>query len=309
VRNAFVETLSELAERDPRVALLTGDLGFTVIEDFAKRYPDRFWNVGVAEQNMVGLATGLAEAGFLPFVYSIASFATMRPYEFIRNGPVAQELPVRIVGVGGGFDYGHNGISHYALEDIGLMRLQPGTMVVAPADAAQARAALLATWDTPASIYYRVGKESAVVPGLDGHWEPGRAQLIGEGSDVALIALGSMAHEAVRAAELLAAEGIECTVAVVACFNPSPLEDLADLVAGCRLAITAEAHYVSGGLGSLVCELVAERGLPCTVLRRGVEKVPSGATGSRSYLYELHGLSAARLAGAAVEALALAERS
>ncbi len=105
--------------------LLTGDLGYMVLDVFSNRFPDRFFNVGVAEQNMVGIATGLAEAGYVPFVYSIATFATMRPYEFIRNGPVLHDLPVRIVGVGGGFDYGHNGITHFALEDYALMRAQP----------------------------------------------------------------------------------------------------------------------------------------------------------------------------------------
>ena len=106
VRATFVRTLVELAEEDERIVLLTGDLGFTVVEPFAERFPDRFFNVGVAEQNMVGVATGLAEAGFVPFVYSIATFATLRPYEFIRNGPVLHHLPVRVVGVGGGLEYG-----------------------------------------------------------------------------------------------------------------------------------------------------------------------------------------------------------
>src|SRR5215207_10205432 len=106
MRPQFAQGILELADRDDRVVLLTGDLGYTVLEPFAERFPDRFYNVGVAEQNMVGLATGLAEAGFVPFCYSIATFGTLRPYEFIRNGPLAHDLPVRIVGVGGGFDYG-----------------------------------------------------------------------------------------------------------------------------------------------------------------------------------------------------------
>src|SRR5262245_38555337 len=109
MRRAFVTTLTELAARDPRILLLTGDLGYLALEPFVERFPGRFFNVGVAEQNMIAVATGLAEAGFLPFVYSIAPFAALRPYEFIRNGPVLHQLPVRVVGVGAGFDYGHNG--------------------------------------------------------------------------------------------------------------------------------------------------------------------------------------------------------
>ena len=122
MRNAFLDALVSLAERDERVMLLTGDLGFSVLEPFAERFPDRFVNCGVAEQNMTGVATGLAEAGMVPFTYSIATFATLRPYEFIRNGAALHRLPVRVVGVGGGFDYGHNGITHFALEDYEVAR-------------------------------------------------------------------------------------------------------------------------------------------------------------------------------------------
>src|SRR3974390_2091985 len=133
MRVTFVQTLADLACSDPRIVLLTGDVGFMVLESFVARDPDGFFNVGVAEQNMIGLATGLAEAGLMPFVYSIVPFAVLRPYEFIRNGPVQHRLPVRIVGVGGGLEYGINGLSHYGLEDIAVTRVQPGLTVIAPA--------------------------------------------------------------------------------------------------------------------------------------------------------------------------------
>src|SRR5437667_55510 len=159
MRAAFVSTLTQLAEQNSQIVLLTGDLGFMALEPFRDRHPDRFFNVGVAEQNMLGLATGLAEAGFIPFVYSIVTFATLRPFEFIRNGPILHQLPVRVVGVGGGVEYGVAGITHHGLEDVGVMRLQPGLTVVAPADHLQARTALLATWDLPGPVYYRLGKD------------------------------------------------------------------------------------------------------------------------------------------------------
>ena len=133
MRGAFVKALVELAERDPRILLLTGDLGYAALEPFAEKFPTRFFNVGVAEQNMIGVATGLAEAGFLPFAYSIANFAALRPYEFIRNGPVLHRLPVRIVGMGGGFEYGHAGPTHFGIEDAGIMRVQNGLTVISPA--------------------------------------------------------------------------------------------------------------------------------------------------------------------------------
>src|SRR5258708_10366625 len=121
MRAAFIHALVELAAHDPRILLLTADLGFMALEPFAQRFPGRLFNMGVAEQNMVGAATGLAEAGFIPYVYSIVTFATLRPYEFIRNGPVLHQLPVRIVGMGGGYEYGPAGATHHGLEDIGVM--------------------------------------------------------------------------------------------------------------------------------------------------------------------------------------------
>ncbi|MBE2317430.1 1-deoxy-D-xylulose-5-phosphate synthase [Solirubrobacter sp. CPCC 204708] len=296
MRPQFAQGILQLAERDDRVALLTGDLGFTVLEPFAERFPDRFFNVGVAEQNMIGVATGLAEAGMVPFAYSIATFASLRPYEFIRNGPALHQLPVRIVGVGGGLDYGHNGVSHYALEDVGVMRLQPGVTIVVPADPAQAAAALEATADLDRPVYFRVGKEAQGIPGLEGRFELGRAALIGSGRDVALIALGPMARQATEAADRLNEADIGATVAVISSLNPSPEEDLAELLADIRLAVTIESHYVNGGIGTFTAEVIAEHGLDSRLIRCGVRDMPRGVTGTVGYLNEEHGLSAERIA-------------
>jgi transketolase len=296
MRNAFIEELVALAEVDERVMLLTGDLGYMVLEEFQKRFPDRFVNCGVSEQNMLGVATGLAESGFVPFAYSIATFSSLRPYEFIRNGPVLHDLPVRIVGVGGGFDYGHNGITHFALEDYAVMRAQPGLTTVAPADADQARAAVRATAALARPVYFRISKRGDVLPELDGKFELGRLELLRRGADAAIVAIGSIAHEAVAAANLLAEQGIEVSVALVSSFNPSPSEELSSLLERVPLALTVEAHYRNGGLGSLVAETIAERGLGCRLLRAGVGEMPRGEAGSQRYLEERHGLSAERLA-------------
>jgi len=297
VRAAFLRGLVELARRDPRVVLLTADLGYTVIEPFAEAFPQRFFNVGVAEQNMVGLATGLAEAGYLPFAYSIATFASLRPFEFFRNGPVLQRLPVRLVGVGGGFEYGSAGPTHFALEDVGIMRTQPGLAIVVPADFEQAAAALATTWDWDGPVYYRIGKnERDRVPGLDGRFDAGRAEVVRDGGRVLLLALGNTAFAAVEAAERLSREGIDSTVAIVACVRPAPTEHLGELLARHPLAVAVEAHYLDGGLGSLVCELVAERGLACRVLRCGVAGPVDGVTGSEAFMNARHGLDAAGIA-------------
>ncbi|HEX8143160.1 MAG TPA: transketolase C-terminal domain-containing protein [Pyrinomonadaceae bacterium] len=308
MRGAFARTLTELAARDERILLLTGDLGYMALEPFSENFPDRFFNVGVAEQNMTGLATGLAEAGFLPFLYSIVTFATLRAYEFIRNGPVLQSLPVRVAGVGGGFEYGHAGATHYGLEDIGVMRLQPGLSVIAPVDHEQAETALRVTWDLPGPVYYRLGKDDKrIVPGLGGRFELGRAQVIREGGDLLIVSMGSVTSEVVVAAEALARRGISCTVMVVASLNPAPVDDLLEALSRFGVAMTVEAHYVTGGVGSLVCEVVAEHGLDCRVLRCGVRESPGGVVGGQQFLHRLHGLSSEALVESALQALQVRE--
>lgn len=305
MRAAFATTLTELAERDSRIVLLTGDLGFMALESFSERFPHRFFNVGVAEQNMVGLATGLAEAGFLPFVYSIVTFASLRPYEFIRNGPILQHLPVRIVGIGGGFEYGSAGASHHGLEDVGVMRIQPGITVIAPADYRQTRTALLASYDLPGPIYYRLGKDdTSVVPALDGRFCLGRAETLGNGSDVLIVTMGSIAIEAAAAAQALAAHDVASTVMVIASVQPAPFADLAVALARFPVALTVEAHYSTGGIGSLVAEVIAEGGYPCRVVRCAVNTTTSGRSGSQDYLYRANALSRDALVDAALGALA-----
>lgn len=304
MRAEFADELRHLAAEDESIALLTGDLGFAVLEPFAHEHPERFFNVGVAEQNMLGIAAGMAEAGYRPFAYSIATFASMRGYEFLRNGAILHELPVRLVGMGGGMDYGHNGVTHYALEDVAIMRVQPSMTIVAPADADQARAALRQAHDlVDGPVYFRLCKTGSAVPGLEGRFRLGRLEQLGSGEDVALIALGEMAATAVRSGELLREQGIESTVAVISSLNPSPNGDLAELLSRVSLAMTIESHYINGGIGSLVAEVIAEHGLGARLIRRGVREMPRGVTGTPAYLYERCGLNAEAIAHAASGAL------
>jgi transketolase len=249
------------------------------------------------------MATGLAEAGFVPFVYSIATFAALRPYEFIRNGPVLQQLPVRIVGVGGGFDYGHNGATHLALEDFAVMRTQPGITTVVPADAAQARAAVQATRHLPGPAYFRVSKRGDALPGLDGRFRLGHVEVFGSGRDALIVTIGSIAHEAITTAELLSSRGIDTTVALVSSFNPSPIDEIAELLDDRPVVLTIESHYRDGGLGSLVAETIAERGINCRLIRAGVTQMPAEGTGTQSYLEAQNGLDAATLSATLEKAL------
>ena len=184
------------------------------------------------------------------------------------------------------------------------MRTQPGIALIAPSDSQQTRTALMKTWDMPGPVYYRLGKDDRVtVPGLEGRFELGRAQLTSRGSDLLMIAMGSVATEVSSAARALAVHGVACTVMVVASLNPAPNKDLAEVLGRFPLALTVEAHYLVGGLGSLVSEVVAERHLDCRVVRCGVSTTPNGLSGSQSYLRHAHGLSAEALVKTALHQL------
>jgi transketolase len=305
VRKTFATTLAEIARSDERVLLLTADLGFMALEPFSETLPDRFLNVGVAEQNAIGIATGLAEDGFLPFVYSIAPFAALRPYEFIRDGPVLQQLPVRIAGVGAGFEYGSAGPTHHGIDDAAALRPHPGLLIVTPADHEQFRTALLATWNHDGPVYYRLGKdETSTIPGLRGRFRTGRAEIVREGRDVALVAMGAIASEACAAAEILAERGLGATVAIVSTFNPSPVDDLVELTRAFRLVVTIEVQYVNGALGSLVAETIAEDGGRTRLVRVGVRSPPRGRSGGRDYYHALHELGCDAIANRVLALLA-----
>ncbi|MCE9559061.1 MAG: transketolase, partial [Armatimonadetes bacterium] len=207
MRTSFMQTLTQFAERDDRIWLLTGDLGYSVLEPFAQRFPERYINVGVAEQNMTGIAAGLALSGKVVFTYSIANFPTLRCLEQIRNDVCHHNANVKVVAVGGGFAYGSQGYTHHGVEDLGIMRMLPGLTVMVPGDPAEAKAATRAAVETAGPCYLRLGKggEPAV------HAEPpvftvGRALLARHGRDVTILSCGAMLAAAVAAADQLAEE-------------------------------------------------------------------------------------------------------
>ena len=304
MRKAFVDSLCALAAADPRVVLLTGDLGYLALEPFRERFPGRFFNAGVAEQNMIGVATGLAEAGLRPYAYSIAPFASLRPFEFIRNGPVAHRLPVRIVGMGMGFEYGHSGPTHYALEDVAVLRTLPGLTVVIPADSAQASTAIRDTQDLPGPIYYSLGKDDRIsVPGLNGRFELGEVQQVRQGRDLAIVTMGSISQEAAAAAEELSAHGIAAAVFVVSSFSPDPDAGLAAALAGFRCAISVEVQTPSGGLGAFVATTIATHGLPCRLRMMAVGTPPDGTSGKQTERWRKYGLDRLAIAQTALGAL------
>jgi transketolase len=253
---------------------------------------------------MIGMATGLAEAGFVPYAYSIATFAALRPFEFIRNGPVPHRLPVRVVGVGAGFAYGHSGPTHYALEDVAALRTLPDLAIVVPADSQQTETSMRRTWDRPGPIYYSLAKDDVPpVPGLHGRFELQRIQMTRRGQDIAIVAMGALVSEAVAAADQLSAQGMEASVIVVSNFNPDPVEDLADCLSQFRAAITVEAQTLSGGLGALVASVIAWGNLNCRLWPLAVRTSPDGTSGGQAERWNKYGLDRAAIVGTAREAL------
>jgi transketolase len=297
MRTALIETLVELAREDDRIMLLTADLGWNVIEPFQRAYPDRFLNVGVAEQNMLGIATGLAQVGYVPYVYSIATFSSMRCYEQIRNGPVLHHSPVRIIGIGGGYSYGHAGPTHHALEDLSLARTQPGLNVVVPADRNQLKSALIALQDLPGPAYLRVAKSSVPpLAGLNGRFAWNTPELVRPGCDVLLICTGELSQTALKAAEILGQEGLTPAVAVMAHLSFQPSQALISLLSRFTTVLTVEDAYVTGGLGSLAAEAIAENGLQASLMRCGVTANLAEYSGGTEYLRSQSGLTADALA-------------
>jgi transketolase len=295
MRKAVIHELTELARVDERLVLLTGDLGFMVIEEFAETHPTRFINMGVAEANMLGVAAGLALEGFRPYCYSIATFASLRPFEQLRNGAHLHQLQVRVIAVGGGFGYGTAGITHHAVEDVALMRTLPHMRIVAPADDRDAAAAVRALHQEQGPTYFRLAKDARVLDALPGTFEESSLQVVGDGN-VLLLALGTIADEAVRAQELLAARGIHVRVAIATCVAPAPVAHLVELLSDARSVVTLEDHVLPGGLGSQIAEVIAEHGLGCRLQRLGIVETHASTVGSEAFLRRRAGIDAETVA-------------
>jgi len=297
MRNAFIRGLTALAERDQRVVLLTGDLGFKIFDEFAARFPGRFYNAGVAEANMIGVAAGLALGGLRPFVYSIVPFATLRCLEQIRNDICYQETSVTVVGVGGGYSYGPNGATHHSLEDIAVMRCLPNMTVVCPGDPMEAELGTLATGSHTGPLYLRLGRagdphvHEAAVP-----FSIGRAIVVRNGTDCALISTGGILPVAVAAARHLDSEGIGCRV--VSMHTVKPLDEalLHRCAEECGAIFTIEEHSLVGGLGSAVGEWLAASGTQCLLRSYGAADRFSHLCGSQEYFRQMQGLTAEEIA-------------
>lgn len=260
MRKAFVKTLIDLAERDENVYLLTGDLGFGVFEDFIKRFPGRFLNCGVAEQNMIGVAAGLALSGKKPYVYSIVPFVTMRCFEQIRNDLCYQNLDVKIIGTGSGFSYGELGATHYGLEDIAVLRSLPNMVIFSPADPLETEELILKSYQIKNPSYIRLARsgEPLIHKNLP-QLEIGKPLVLKEGEDGAVIATGShQVGAGLEAVEKLKELGYHFKMINLHTLKPIDKEALLKELKDIKKVFTIEEHNKIGGLGSAVAEILAE---------------------------------------------------
>jgi transketolase len=292
VRDAFVSRLTQLAELDPRVFLVTADLGFGVLTTFAKSFPRQFLNAGVAEANMTGLATGLALDGRVVFTYSIGNFPTLRCLEQLRNDAAYHRADVKVVAIGGGFSYGPLGMSHHATEDLAILRAIPGITVVSPGCLWEAEEATAAIVATPGVCYLRLDKSSAGRTNrISEAFELGKIRTLRDGRDVTLVATGGILGGALRAADQLAAAGIQARVLSVHTLRPF---DTDTIFRACRETaglLTIEEHVVDGGLGGLVAESCLEHGvIPKAFSRIGLRTGFSFVAGSQEYLRRQSGM-------------------
>ena len=293
MRNAFIKELYELAQENPEVLLLTGDLGFKVFDDFRRRYTDRFLNIGVAEANMAGIAAGLALEGKIPFMYSIAPFATMRCYEQIRNDICFHEANVKIVGVGGGYSYGPNGPTHHALTDIAVMRALPHMTVICPGDPVEAACATRAAASYAGPVYIRLGRSNeSVIHQRKPEFTIGKGIIVQEGEKIALLSTGNMLETAMQTAKELASFNLKARVVSLHTLKPLDGALIKDCLRKFTAVFTIEEHSIIGGLASAVAEIAVRDDLSRAKIRPfAAPDEVIHETGSHEYLRSRAGLT------------------
>ena len=304
MRNAFAEEITKLAAADERVVLLSGDIGNKLFDDFKKVDARRFFNCGVAEPNMMGVAAGMAMSGLRPVVYTITPFTTTRCFEQIRVDVCYHAAPVIIVGTGSGLSYAELGPTHHSLEDLAILRTLPGIRVLAPCDSTELRLALHAALRQDSPVYIRIGKKGEPAIHRDApEFEIGRAIVLRPGTDVALLCAGTICAEALAAADLLAADGISAEVVSFHTVKPLDEDYLERAHSRFGLIATIEEHGRIGGFGSAVAEWRAERATSIRQLMFGTADEFHHEVGSRDYLRGRNGITAPAIAETIAKAL------
>lgn len=303
MRDSFVRALTQLAADDERVLLVNGDLGFGVLTDFIANFPKQYVNAGVAEQNMTAIACGSAMTGARAYTYSIGNFPTLRCLEQLRNDVCYHRANVTVVAVGGGFSYGQLGVSHFATEDLAVMRSLPGMTVVAPSDPWQAFELTMQLYAQGGPAYLRIDKSFAGLP--PGKVELGKVRQVRDGADAVIFTIGGILSEALTAAETLTAEGIDLRIIDVHTIKPLDSEAILGAALDCGRVFTLEEHVATGGLGSAVAEICADARVQLKSFRRiGLNDAFPDVVGDQRYLRARYGLDAGSVATAVREAIA-----
>ena len=302
IRQAFGEELQDLGKVNTKIVALDADLsGSTQTSLFAKAFPERFFDVGIAEQDLMTTALGLSLEGFIPFAATFAVFATGRAYDQIRNSICYQRSNVKIVGAHGGITVGEDGASHQALEDISLMRSLPNMTVIVPGDYEQTRQAVryAAGYDGP--VYIRLSRMNVpCVYDSEYEFDISKAVVLKEGSDLSLIVTGDLLSEVLKASEILEKSGINAEIINVPVIKPLDCGTIINSVRKTKLAVTVENHSIIGGLGSAVCECISELQVPERVVRIGVNDT-FGQSGTPKELLKFYGLDAESIAKKVIE--------
>ncbi len=300
MRKVFNQELLKMAEKDPRIYLILADIGYGEIENFAEKFPARFINCGVAEQNMTGIACGVALEGNIAVTYSIANFPTLRCLEQIRNDVCYHQANVKIVIIGGGMAYGPLGISHHSTEDLAILRALPKMVVLAPCDCQEARAAAQAMLAHQGPVYYRCGyKNEPDIYEKPVDFTIGRAGLIRDGDAATVIFSGTIGFNCKQAVEILAAEGINCRLLSMHTIKPIDQESILKAARETGAIITVEEHNLCGGMGSAVAEVLMDNGAGAVPFKRiALPDTHVSKIGSQDWLREQYGLGVQDLVAA-----------
>ena len=304
MRIAFVNTLFKMAKKDKRIMLLTGDLGFSVFEKYIKELHKQYLNMGVAEQNMTGVAAGMAMEGKIPLIYSIVPFVTMRNFEQIRNDICYQNLNVKIVGVGAGFSYGPYAHTHHGLEDIGILRTLANLVILCPGDPIEVALATKAMLNHIGPVYLRLGRAGEpnihkTIPSF----KIGKGILIEDGKDITIIGTSTLLQRAWEVTALLEEKGLQVRLISMHTIKPLDTQIILESAGKTPAIFTLEEHSIIGGLGSAVAEVLAENRANVIFKRIGVPDRFTKVIGSQEYMRRANGLSVEQIVNTILERL------
>lgn len=292
MRKAFVNKFTQLVNKNKDIYLLTGDLGFSIFDEFQKDFPDNYLNVGLSEANMIGMAAGLALAGKQVFVYSIIPFVTLRCLEQIRNDLCYQRLPVKIIGVGEGLSYGTAGATHHALEDIAIMSALPEMTVIAPGDPKEVECTVEKTLELKGPCYIRLGKTGEpILHKKEFSFKIGKAIVLKNGQDLTLITTGNMLETTLEVSNILRKENIYSKVVSMHTIKPIDRETIIKCANDSNIIVSIEEHSKIGGLGSHIASVILEERLNIKYLQIALPDIFIHIVGSQNYLREIYGLT------------------